>query len=237
MAGSRSFFRIARRSGLCLCGLFFLIIGGIFTAAGIAKLLPELHYQNSGIPIRGTVVSKSIEKASGRQSSTRYIVVYRFTPKPGETLEANDEVTPDLWDELKKDDPFEVVYLPGSPQSSRSAATTEMPLALGFTGIGAFVFLIGGIAVIIGVRAINRQLRLEREGILVEATVLAKFVSGSDNCIRYRYHDPAGREYTRCDDTIGAEEYNRWKAGDVGYARFDPQNPGYSVWLGTEKPH
>lgn len=236
MAGNRSFFRRARRSGLCLSSLFFIILGGIFTAAGITMLLPELQYQKSGVRVRATVVSKSIEKASGRQSSTRYVVAYRFAAQNGNVLEGNDEVSPDLWEELKKDDPFEVVYLPASPQSNRGAATTQTPLALGFTGIGAFVLLVGGIAAAIGVRAINRHLRIEREGILVEATVLAKFVSGSEKCIRFRYRDPAGREYTRCDDSLDAEEYARWKAGDVGHARFDPQNPGYSIWLGHENP-
>jgi hypothetical protein len=233
MAKQPTFFRLARRSGLCLAGLFFVILGGVFAASGTTKLLSELRYRNAGIHVGGTVISKSIDRASGSKSSTRYQVAYRFVTGQGTTLEGSDQVDVDQWEELKNGDPFEVVYLPDAPQSNRSRTTTEMPLALGFAGIGAFVFLVGAVVLVAGVRAASRDARLWREGTLAEATVLAKSVSGTEYCLRYRFHDLLGREFTHYDDTLTAEEYARWEAGNVGMIRFDPQNPRRSVWVGT----
>jgi hypothetical protein len=233
MARQPTFFRLARRSGLCLGGLFFVILGGFFAASGTAKLLSELRYRNAGIHVRGTVISKSIERASGSQSSTSYQVIYRFVTGQGTTMEGSDQVDVDQWEELKNGEAFEVVYLPDSPQSNRSMSTTEMPLALGFAGIGTFVLLVGAVVLVAGVRAASRNARLWREGVLAEATVLAKSISGSEYCLRYRYQDLLGREFTHYDDTLTAEEYARWEVGNVGMIRFDPQNPRRSVWVGT----
>lgn len=233
MANQPSFFRLARRSGLCLGGLFFVALGSFFAASGISKLLPELQYQRTGIHVRGAVVAKSIDRASGNNSSTSYRVAYRFLTRQGTTMAGSDEIDVDLWDELKGGDPLEIVYLPASPQSNRSATTTEMPLALGFAGAGSFTFLVGGIVLAAGMRAASRSARIWREGILAEATVLAKSASGRNYQLQYRYRDPAGREFTRYDDTLSAEEYARWQVGNIGMIRLDPQNPGRSVWIGT----
>jgi hypothetical protein len=233
VANQPTFFSLARRSALCLAGLFFVVLGGIFAASGVAKLLPELQYQKTGINVRGAVTAKSIERASGRNSSTRYLVAYRFVTAQGMTVEGSDQIDVDQWEELKTGDLLDVVYLPASPQSNRSATTTEMPLSLGFTGIGTFTLLVGGVVLVAGARAASRKARLWREGIPAEATVLARSVSGSSRRLQYRYRDPAGREFTRYDDTLSAEEYDRWKTGDIGMIRLDPQDPGRSVWVGT----
>jgi hypothetical protein len=232
MANQPTFFRLARRSGLCLGGLFFVALGSFFAASGTTKLLSELRYRSAGIHVRGIVTSKSIERASGRNSSTSYQVVYRFVTGQGATVEGSDRVDVDQWEELKNGDPLEVVYLPDSPRSNRSMTTTEMPLALGFAGIGTFVFLVGGVVLAAGVRAASRNARLWREGVPAEATVLAKSVSGSEYCLRYRFHDLLGREFTHYDDTLNAEEYSRWEVGNIGMIRFDPQTPDRSVWVG-----
>jgi hypothetical protein len=159
-----TFFRAAWRSGLCLVGLFFVVLGCFFAAAGIAKLLPELRYQKAGIRVRATVVDKSIERASGRKSSTSYLVAYRFATEEGTTMNGSDEVDVDRWEELKKGDPFEITYLPSSPQLNRGLATTEMPLALCFSGVGTFVFLVGAVVFVAGIRDASRCVSAEIPG-------------------------------------------------------------------------
>ena len=135
---------MASRSGLLPAGLFFVLLGGIFAAAGGARLWKELRYREAGVQVRGTVVSKTIESVSTNRSRTRYLVTYRFTTPDGAAREGTDEVDPDRWEDLRQADPFEVVYLPHSSASSRATTSTEMPLAIGFTAAGAFVLLIAG---------------------------------------------------------------------------------------------
>jgi hypothetical protein len=158
MEAQPGFFRLAWRSGLCPAGLFFMLLGAIFAILGSVRLAGELRYRKEGVRVRGAVVSKSIESASSNRSSTRYLVTYRFATAQGVTMEGSDEVDADRWDELNPGDPFEIVYLGHSPASSRATTTTEMPLALAFTSIGAFVLLVGGGVLVLGVREVSRQL-------------------------------------------------------------------------------
>ena len=108
MKAEPSFFRLAWRSGLCLSGLFFVLVGGIFTALGGTKLFAELRYQRDAVHARGTILSKSFERASGGKSQTSYLVKYRFATAQGAAVEASDEVDVDQWEELNKGDPFEI---------------------------------------------------------------------------------------------------------------------------------
>jgi hypothetical protein len=143
---------VASRSGLLPAGVFFVLLGGIFGAAGGVRLWEELRYREAGVHVQGAVLSKAVESASTNRSRTRYLVTYRFLTPEGAVREGADEVDPDRWEELRPGDPFEVVCLPRSPVSSRATTTTRMPLAVGFTAIGAFVLLIGGAMVVAGAR-------------------------------------------------------------------------------------
>lgn len=168
-----SFFRLAWRSGLCAGGLLFVLLGGIFASMGGAKLVAELRCQREGVRVEGTILSKSFERASGGKSSTSYLVSYRFATRQGVTVEASDEVDVDQWEELKKGDPFEIVYLPNSPKSNRGVGTSEMPLALAFTGVGVFTLVIGAGLFVAGVRAAARQLRICRNGVALVLLLVA----------------------------------------------------------------
>ncbi len=150
-------FRAAWTSGTCLSSLLCIVLGGIFAIAGIVRLVPELRYQKAGIRVRATVVDKSIERASGSRSSTRYLVAYRFATEAGATMNGSDEVDVERWEELKEGDPFEATYLPALPQMNRGATSTEMPLAVGFTGIGSLVFVIGAVVFAVWIRSLSRR--------------------------------------------------------------------------------
>jgi hypothetical protein len=150
------------RSGLYPAGLSFVLLGGIFATFGGVKLSTELRYRNDGVHVLGTVASKSIESASANQSSTRYLVGYRFATTRGAAMEGRDEVDVERWEELRPGDPFEIVYLSASPATSRAAASTELPLALAFTATGAFVLLVGGAVLLMGARSARAQPAEER---------------------------------------------------------------------------
>jgi hypothetical protein len=232
MAAQPSFFRLAWRKGICATGLFFVLVGGIFAVMGGTKLAAELRYQRDGVRAQGTILSKSLERAAAGKSSTRYLVTYRFVTLQGAALEASDEVDVDLWEGLNKGEPFEIVYLPRSPGTNRGVGSTEMPLALGFTGIGAFVVLVGGIVCFAGLRQASRQVSIWHSGLTAEATVLKRYVSGSERFLQYRYLDLQGKAHEYTDSSLSAEEYASWNVGDKGNIRFDPEDPGRSVWVG-----
>ena len=141
------------RSGLYPAGFFFVLLGGVFAVVGGVKLSKELRYRRDGVRTLGTVTSKSIESAADNQSSTRYLVGYRFATNEGATVEGRDEVDVDRWEELQQGSPFEVIYLSASPATSRATASTELPLAVVFTATGAFVLLIGGGVLLMGARS------------------------------------------------------------------------------------
>jgi hypothetical protein len=101
--------------------------------------LPELKYQKARIHARATIVSKSIVRASSSGSNANYRIDYRFSVRPGKSFEGTDTVEADQWEGLKAGDPFDIVYLPASPQINRSVTKTEMPPALGFASVPQWV--------------------------------------------------------------------------------------------------
>lgn len=141
------------RSGLLPAGLFFALLGGIFAVVGGVRLSEERRYRSDGVRVLATVTSKAVESASRNQSRTRYLVAYRFPTTQGAAMEGRDEVDVDRWEELRPGDSFEIVYLPASPATSRAVASGELPLALGFTAIGAFVLLMAGAVLLEGARS------------------------------------------------------------------------------------
>jgi len=141
------------RSGFYPTGLFFALLGGVFATVGGVKLSRELSYRNDGVSVFGVITSKSIESVAANQSSTRYLVGYRFTTAQGAAIDGRDEVDVERWEALRQGDPFEIVYLPASPVTNRTAARTDLPLGAAFTGLGVFVLLVGVVVLFMGVRS------------------------------------------------------------------------------------
>jgi len=113
-------------------------------------------------------------------------------------------------------------------------------------GQGFQIAMLHGFAVVLGqlVDAMAqrgpapRELRLQSEGTLAEATVMevgpadVSFNGVAQWRIRYRYQDHGGRRRHGESGLLVPEEAQQWKAGDRGVARFDAHAPRKSVWLG-----
>jgi len=91
-----------------------------------------------------------------------------------------------------------------------------------------------------GLREERRRQRLRREGIPTEAAVTGVRETNFGGrqrfsrmwVIDYQYIDRNGKTHKGQSGYVESEEALTWKPGDSGKARFDPQDPSDSVWIG-----
>ena len=239
MPSSPSLFKLASRSMWLWVGALLLLVGIVFTTTGIQEVSEEKHYREQGLTVQATVSAKSIERAKrGENSRTRYVITYRFTTAQGEAIDGSAEVSVEEWEQLETGHPFSVTYLSGEPQSSRAAGEDDWITALIFVGLGGVLTLLGGGLAFGSLRSIFRTLRLSREGLTAEGTILHV---GPTNTtinrvqqwrIRYRYRDHLGRTQEAESHLLSPDEASGWRKGDTGMVRFDRARPQESVWVG-----
>lgn len=239
MPSSPSLFKLASRSMWLWVGTLLLLVGIVFTTTGIQEVRQEQEYQAQGVAVQATVSAKSIERAKrGENSRTRYVIAYRFTTAQGEAIEGSAEVPVEEWERLEAGHPFSVTYLAGEPRESRAAGEDDWVTALIFTGLGGVFTLLGGGLTFGSLRSILRTIRLSRQGLVAEGTILHV---GPTNTtinrvhqwrIRYRYRDHLGRTQEGQSHLLSPDEASVWRVGDTGTIRFDRQQPDVSVWVG-----
>jgi Protein of unknown function (DUF3592) len=219
------------------CGLPFLIIG-LYTGAQTLTLNQRLVAE--GQMVEGMVLTKALtfsSSSSNRNSTPTYKITFRFTAPSGLVTD-EAEVTADAWDSLIEREPIQVTYVPDAPQFHRVKGQTSewiMPITttvIGgiFTGIGGFIFL----------RARTRlqtNTRLQREGVVAEATVLevrlARIrINGVQQwLVRYQYQDNRGQVQDGSEH-LSPEDAANWKEGDKVTIRYDQRHPDRSLWIG-----
>lgn len=239
MPSGPSLLKLASRSLWLWVGAMFLLVGIVFTTTGIQELREEKEYEEQGLTVQATVSSKSIERAKrGENSRTRYVIAYQFTTAQGETIDGSAEVPVEEWERLEAGHPLTVSYLSNEPQESRAAGEDDWVTALIFTGLGGVFALLGGGLTFGSLRSIFRALRLSREGLIAEGTILHV---GPTNTtinrvrqwrIRYSYRDHLGRTQEGQSHLLSPDEASGWREGDTGTVRFDRQQPAVSVWVG-----
>jgi hypothetical protein len=237
-----SFFSLAKRSfpfwfgGIWLfCGAPFLILG---VYSGIDRWHLQERFKKEAQITDGMVLTKRISRDTNNRS-TSYWVGYRFASANGTVVKNEVEVSGELWDRLVEREPVRVTYLPSRPQTNQiEGAGPDWIGPLIFAGLGLFFAPIGGVIFFKGLRGILRELRLQNEGTLAQATVVevepanVSFHGVPQWRIRYRYEDHRGRRHSGESNVMAPEEAQEWKAGDTGSARFDTRAPRKSIWVG-----
>lgn len=237
----RSFLGLAGRSfpfwfgGIWLvCGVPFLVVG-IYVALDTVR--QQQRYTNEAQVTQGMVLTKWISR--GNNESTSYWVSYRFRGPDGAVVKNETKVSGALWDGLVERESVRVTYLPDQPRTHRiEDQGSDWILPLVFTGLGIVFVPLGGWIFSRGLGGILRELRLQSEGTLAEATVMevgpadVSFNGVAQWRIRYRYQDHRGRGRHGESRLLAPEEAQQWKAGDKGVARFDAHAPRKSVWVG-----
>lgn len=229
---------------------FFLWFGALFTCVGLIMLYGgiqdatrERAFQQQGQVVEAVVVGKSIERASREgNSSTKYVIAYRFTTDDGGAAEGVDAVGVEEWESLEPGSRFTITYLPGAPESSRAEGSGGMVSPLVMTGLGSLLALAGGVLVTRIATRIWRERRLLREGMPAQGTVIAVEPGNLavNNVrqwrVRYRYQDHVGRPQEGASGLLPPEEARAVGVGDALSVRFDREHPGESVWDRTRTP-
>ena len=218
-----------------VCGLPFSLIG-LYT--GNQQITTERRLAAEGRTVDGIVLTKAITSSSSRSnSSPTYKVTFRFlTTEAQITDEA--EVSQETWDRLIEQEPIQVTYVPEAPQYHRVEGQVGgwvMPVAM--TVMGGIFAGLGGFILLRARSRLRTNARLQREGVIAEATVTevrpARMrINGVQQwLVRYQYQDDRGQSRMGSEH-LSPDEGERWKAGDKATVRYDRKQPNRSLWVG-----
>jgi len=230
---------LARRSIFFWMGLLFSAFGILFTGIALQGVQRETLYRQEGEVVEGTVLTKTVRHAvRGENSRTRYMVNYQFRAEDGALREGLQEVSVEEWEGLHDGQPFRVRYLRDDPATSRSAEDSDWTDPYAFGGFGVIFGTIGGVLLIHRLLRIRLTVRLLREGVATEGTVVR--VSPANVAINgvpqreihYCFTDQVGQRHDGCSEYLAPAEAARWKKGDKGTVRYDRQEASRNIWLG-----
>jgi hypothetical protein len=239
MSGAPSWIRLAAESVTLWIGAFFCLLGALFFVVGAHQALAEYLFSRDAQATEASVIGKTVQPAeSGLNSTTRYVIRYRFVAADGSLVERSEFVPVETWEGVQAGSAIPVRYLPGAPTRSRADATADWPFAIIFMALGGIFCAVGGPLAYFGSRETTRQWRLWRTGIAVPATVTGISASSTRiNNVRqlqilYRYKDALGAVHEATSAPMSPERTFGWSKGDTGSARYDPQNADSSIWTG-----
>ncbi|HEY5034258.1 MAG TPA: DUF3592 domain-containing protein [Candidatus Dormibacteraeota bacterium] len=225
-----------RRTPLLWIGAFLILPGLVFGAIGVGLAVQDLRFASGGTTAQGIVLSKDIKHATG-SSGTSYSLRYRFTASNGRTYEGSSTIDVDGWDRLVERGPVTVQYLASDPSSSRLPSAGNLLFEVVFILIGSVALLIGGYLVVTSSRTLREDWRLLQVGIEAPATVAAVETTNLRINrrvqweISYAYRDRSGKEYEGRSWTMSEGEARKFRPGDHGTIRYDPEQPGRSLWI------
>jgi len=230
---------LLRKTFFLWFGAIWLVLGVVLLGFGISATMGERRYQAEGRVVPGAVVSKFIERAKrDEKPTTEYLVAYRFTTESGQAVEGNASVSPQEWDQLEEGKPVQIRYLPHAPQSNRLAEKSTGGDAIVNLLLGLGVGALGGVLFTKGFRSARREVRLRRDGVTAQGTVLEIGPSWlainrvRQMEVRYRYTDHMGQTHEGKSDPLSPDESDAWRPGETGTVRFDRKRPQESIWTG-----
>src|ERR1017187_4814185 len=139
---------------LIFIGAILLFVGSIFIAIMGTYVYRAHRLASEGKFATGTVVKKVMHQASDSgTSNTSYEVDYNFTTADGRTLEGNDTIDPDAWDQLKEGGPVQIEYAASKPRINQVGATSG-PLIIGYivVVVASVIWLVGATLAVKGLR-------------------------------------------------------------------------------------
>lgn len=218
-----------------------LPVGAIFLFAGAALLWTTIEMAldlKQAVDLPATVLGKELIRADRENTpSTRYVLRYRFVEPGGEAVEAEEDVEPEVWEELATGDSYPVRYVPGKRKTI--PADIAEPIGAAIVGVvSVVILLIGRWLAVPSARQLLTELRLLARGTPATATVTNVYpTSTAINRVplwklSYRYKDQIGAEHEAESGFLMPQEAQEWQPGSTGAIRYDPRRSGASVWLG-----
>jgi len=230
--------RLALGSRLFWFGLAFAGFGLLDLGIALKTGLRESHFERDSRFAQATIVAKDIKRASQQENSgTEYRLRYRFTPPGGTTAEGTVVVPVEQWESAQPGAALALRYLPEDPTQNRLAGRGSWFDTIMWSLFG---IVFGSIGVILLWRRVGRirlTVRLMRNGIAAEGTVVRVVPTGfsvnrvTQWRIQYQYTDASGHRRDGASDLMPPGQARRWKAGERVAVRFDPAAPGKSIWI------
>jgi len=235
--------RFLQRAITVWVGMIFLVAGVIGTVGSALEWRAARQFAADAVTAHATVVGTSFERASrdDGNTSTQYLVTFRFTARDGAVIERTESIPVAEWERLVADDTLDVRYLPSDPESATSRSTSRAAVPLIITGVTALLAVVGLFIARPGVCRALMIWRLERSGVNAEATVIEVGPTGTminrvqQWQLRYTFRDGAGREQTGQSDLLPPGEAASWRPGDRGVIRYDRNRPSESFWEGGRR--
>ncbi|MBF0540968.1 MAG: hypothetical protein HQK91_05910 [Nitrospirae bacterium] len=220
-------------------GVICLIIGIAFIIGFLLRYEKDRNYEKYGVLVNATLISKEsvhIEK------SHYYYINYKFKTKDGIIKVGRDKIGYDIWKRFREGNLIIVQYLHNDPSSSRMSIDLdeEYRLIVIIFTIGCLSFLIGGVLLFKAVKGVLKYLRISRNGILAEATVISSLSTKKEGftnfrqsnfiVLQYTYNDLYGRPHN--DKIIlHPKDASKYKSGDKCTVRYESTAPEKSAWI------
>jgi hypothetical protein len=242
MSAPNLLLRFLKKAILLWIGTIFFLAGIGAAIAGAHDWRKARHFAREAVTAPATVVSKSIEGATrDGNTSTRYLVAYRFAAGAGTNFEQTEEFPVEDWEQLEQGSALDVRYLTADPSSARVRAGTPAwvpPLIVGLTTLFA---LLGATMAVPQLRRALVVWRLQRSGIAAQGVVVdvsptrVRVKRVTQWRLRYEFRDAEGRTQEGASDYLAPHEAAEWQAGDRGALRYDRERPRDSVWIGKRE--
>ena len=220
-------------------GTIFVAAGSVASVGSLGEWRDARHFEREAVTDQAEVVAKSLEGATrDGNSSTRYLVTYRFGPRSGAALEQTEEISVEDWEGLAQGDAVTVRYLPDDLTTARTRPPTPAwapPLVAGATALFA---ILGAAIAWPGWRRALVVMRVQRRGTAAEAVVVGVDPTGTrinrvpQWQLRYEFRDALGHTRHGVSDYLRPSEAAEWRVGDRGSIRYEGDRPIDSLWLG-----
>lgn len=227
---------------LFFIGTFLFLFGLIFGLVGNSLINSERAYESDGTTAQGTVTGKNIETRSDsddhNRTSTYYYLKYRFAPPGRESIESSSSVDSTTYQQTSVGATVSVQYLQHDPAQNRIAQQPDYIIGYVFLCIGVLVGGVGLVLFIIEIRQRRLYRRLERDGMMAEATVTAVepgslTINGVTQWrLTYTFRDMKGQEVSSSTPHMPPDVARQWNSGDKGKARYDRDNSSLTMWVG-----
>jgi len=215
-------------------GTIFVVAGSVASVGSLGEWRDARRFERDAVTDRAEVVAKSLEGATrDGNSSTRYLVIYRFAGH-----EQTEEVPLEEWEALSEGDTVTVRYLTSDPTTARTRPPSPAWVPLLVAGVTALFALLGVAIARPWWRRAVVVLRVQRHGVAAEATVVEIAPSGTTFNrvpqwhLRYEFRDALGRAQRGLSNYLRPDQAAQWQVGDRGAIRYDRDRPVDSLWLG-----
>ena len=230
-----SFLALALRRPSFLFGAILLLVALPFLLIGIGLTIAGSAFDRSAVTVQGTVVGKILEPATS-DSSTEYLLRYRFATDRGQEVVGVDEVDFDEWDRLSEGDSVEVRYSPSNPASNRVGSERDSGLVGPiFSAVGGGLAILAIVLLARAIRGVREVQRLWRDGqpaIGLVTGIEMTNVRVNDRPtwkLVYEYSGPSGERHRGESHHLSGSEAETWQPGDAVTVHYDPARPDRSV--------